>query len=176
MFRHGPSSLPDEKQAFEYAKLAVSETGAWIKNADTKATILAAGLGIAASVTAGRAAAIWQLITGSNLSLTVAAVLTSAAFIIGAVGAIWFAARTLIPRTKVSDGRNPFAWPSVASSFQVDDENFGDASAGQAWNQAHALAQIAAAKYCSFAASLKWFILAIAGAGATVALASMVQP
>lgn len=176
MFRQRSSSLPDEKQAFEYAKLAVSETGAWIKNADTKATILSAGLGITASVTAGRAAAVWQLITGSNLVLTVAAVLTTAAFITGAVGAVWFAVRTLIPRTNVSGGRNPFAWPSVASSFQENDEAFKDASAPQAWNQVHALALIAAAKYRAFAASLRWFILAIVGAGATVALASTVHP
>lgn len=169
-------SLPDEKQAFEYAKLAVSETGAWIKNADTKATILAAGLGVAISVTAGRAAAVWQLIMGPNTALSVVSTAAALVFALGVVGSIWCAVRTLIPRTNVTGGRNPFAWPSVASSFEANDEEFGKASAQQAWNQAHALARIAAAKYRSFEVALTWFIVAIVGSGITVALASLVQP
>lgn len=176
MFRRPSVSLPDEKQAFEYAKLAVSETGAWIKNADTKATVLAAGLGVTVSVTAGRAAAVWHLVTGPNLALSVASAIAALVFVIGVVGSVWCAVRTLIPRTNVTGGRNPFAWPSVAGSFAANDEEFGKASAQQAWNQAHALAHIAAAKYRAFAAALTWFIVAIVGAVITVGLASIVQP
>ncbi|PZE86603.1 hypothetical protein EDF31_101616 [Curtobacterium sp. PhB142] len=176
MFKRQPVESADEKQAFEYAKLAVSETGAWIKNADTKATILAAGLGATATVTASRAAPTWALIAGSNQVLSIAAVIAVSVFVVGAVGTVWCAVRTLIPRTNVSGGRNPFAWPSVASSFVVDDSEFQKASAKQAWNQVHALALIAKAKYEAFALALRWFILTVIGAGVLVALASTVPP
>ncbi|MBO9049534.1 hypothetical protein [Curtobacterium flaccumfaciens] len=172
--RRTPQSAPDEKLAFEYAKSAIAEFGAWVKNADTKATVLAAGFGAVSTITAGRFSAVLTVIFGGSEGWRILVAVAGVAFIVAAVITIWFLTRALIPRKNVSGGRNAFAWPSVADSFEANDKEFSRASAEMAWAQAHALAKIAKAKFAAFRAALFSFVALIVFAAILLGVASAV--
>lgn len=165
----------DDSLSFERAKLSVVEFGAWIKNADTKATILAAGLGVMSSVVASQAGRIVDLYTHPAAAVVCIAVILSAIFIGGLAGAVICVFRVLSPRTDVTDGPNVFAWPSVAKFGSATASEFSDFSAPKAWAQAFDLAKIAQAKFAAFALALRWFLVTIAAASALVALSRIFE-
>lgn len=167
-------TAPDEKLAFEYAKSALTEFGAWIKNADTKATVLAAGFGAVATITASRTAAVLTAIFGGPEGWRIAVAVIAVAFVVAAVVTLWFLVSALVPRRDVSGGRNAFAWPSVAH-FTPDDDTFKAASASMAWEQARTLARIAEAKFAAFQSALYSFVAVVVFAAVIVAVASATQ-
>lgn len=174
--RIGRSSrtAPDEKLAFEYAKSAITEFGAWIKNADTKATVLAAGFGAVSTITASRTAAVMNVIFDGTEGWRIAVAVVAVAFAVAAVVTLWFLVSALVPRRDVSGGRNAFAWPSVAT-FTPDDDTFNAASAPMAWEQARALARIAEAKFAAFQSALYSFVAVVVFAAVIVGVASTTQ-
>lgn len=167
---------PDEKLAFEYAKSAVTEFGAWIKNADTKATVLAAGFGAVSTITAGRASAVLAVISDGTEGWRTAVAVIAVAFVVASISTLWFLIKALAPRRKISGGRNAFAWPSVAASFTPDDETFDAASSAMAWRQAHALAYIAREKFAAFESALFSFVAVIVCGALIVGVASDAAP
>lgn len=144
------------------AKLAVQEIGQWIRNADTKVTILAAALGVLISSLASKGdlvAAVFMKDTGC-IKLVVGVVLL--AWLLTAVMTVLRIYSALQPRTHSSSvGLNRFAWPVLAKLEVAPRDLSQDALAGEAWTQAYDLAKIAAAKYSDFKFALRWFIASL---------------
>jgi len=166
-----PETGIDTVPPWEDAKLAMSEFGNWIKNADTKVTVLAAALGILVTAIASKADIVrqalsnpafgvkWTLVTA--LGLLVVAVLVTAVHVY----------RALAPRTMAS-GANRFAWPSVAAEFRAPSALTRETCLEEAWQQNYVLAQIARAKFGAFRWALRCFGATLLLSVVTIALAT----
>lgn len=153
--RNPPTEKADD---WEDAKVAMQESGSWIKNADTKVTVLAAVLGVSLTVLAGRFDRIVGALREQGGCLSIFLIVGLAGVVVASITTLIFVAAALRPRTaKVSEG-NRFSWPSMArrpfapTAFPVASR------ASEAWEQAFALATIAEAKYRSFVRALHAFL------------------
>lgn len=156
MRRNTPAATPD----WEQSKLAIQETGGWIKNADTKTTVLTAAFGVSLTFALPRildgvtALGGAPVLFGAWLVLMIILVLTIGLTAFGIY-------RALIPRADVRASQlNRFAWPSVAGLASTDlppEDRSEEAVRGEAWEQAATLARIAAQKYRSFKLALRAF-------------------
>lgn len=163
---------------WEHSKLAIQETGGWIKNADTKSTILAGSFGLSLTFGVPRLLeALPSLLElPSALGIWIGAgVICIAAALITAYGI----GRALLPRGSKGTGpANRFSWPSLAQAAVANlppREISPDEVRSEAWEQAASLARIAAAKYRSFKAALVAFCIYIAALFAMMTIQTIVS-
>ncbi len=168
-------SRPD---GWEPAKLAVQEFSGWVKNADSKVTVVAAAFGVSLTLgisqvvpATGRVLAIGgcagQIWTGLLFAFIAAAVCTGTG--------IYMA---LVPRTQPAEA-NRFSWPDHASGAVVaaDLDYSTEAAVADAWKQAKVLAVIGAEKFKWLGRTLITFgvylgLLMLLVIGAAIAAAS----
>ncbi|MFE3054822.1 hypothetical protein [Nocardia sp. NPDC059239] len=173
--RSQPPAAPPATPAvppWEDAKLAMTEFGNWIKNADTKVTILTAALGILVASTASNIDTLHAALSNPAfrhkwilsvpLGLLCCAILATAGF----------AYQALKPRSGGASTQNRFSWPSVADSSCPPSDLDPMATLVEAWTQNHALARIAALKYRAFANALRCFGIALILSGTCIAIAT----
>jgi len=162
------SATPDD---WEQSKLAIQETGGWIKNADTKVTILAGSFGLSLTFAVPRLLEALPTITAAPFAcgLWIGAALV---FFAAALTTGYGIGNALLPRTSLGASLvNRFAWPSLASvatAHLPPSVKSADEVRTEAWEQAASLARIAAAKYRSFKVSLIAFCVYLAALMAMV--------
>lgn len=175
--RNRPSAAPPTAAGvlvppWEDAKLAMTEFGNWIKNADTKVTVLAASLSILVASLASKIDTFHAALSNPGfrhkwILLSLLVILSFAA--LSTAGFIYQALR---PRSSGTSAHNRFAWPSIAdSSYPPKDLDPADTLA-EAWAQNHALARIAAQKFKAFASALRCFGLTLVLSGICIAVAA----
>lgn len=167
------ASVADDKMQFEHAKLAVTEFGGWIKNADAKVTILAASTGVIITLVASRAPDIVTVVESDAIWLRIFTTAAVTGFLLAAAGTFRSIFSALTPRTTSPGTANPFAWPSVAKFSDNQDPAFSTASTALAWAQAYELAKIAQAKYAAFSSALRRFFGTLTAAGLIVCLVAV---
>lgn len=139
----------------------MQEIGGWIKNADTKVTILAGSLGVVLSVGASRLGDLIALFTDLPLLTTAVAIALLCVFVVTTANAGRWVFVALIPRTDTGERANRFAWPYLASLPVAPREFDASIVAAECWDQAYSLARIAARKYSAFRRALEWFFVAM---------------
>lgn len=135
---------------WEQSKLAIQETGGWIKNADAKATILAGSFGLSLTFAVPRLLESLPDVMAVPFAFGVWAVF-AVVFLLTASITGFSIVRALIPRMS-SDPTSPnrFAWPSLAQTpvgrlapAVVTDDQVRQ----EAWAQAASLARVAVTKF-----------------------------
>jgi len=169
MRRRGSSAAASPPD-WEQSKLAIQETGGWIKNADAKATFLAGSFGLSLTFAVPRLLeslpSVLAVPFASGVWTVFAVVFLLSASITG-----FSIVRALIPRM-ASDPSSPnrFAWPSLA---QASIERLppavltDDQVQREAWAQATSLARVAVTKFRYFKIALISFCVCL---GSLVAL------
>lgn len=163
-----PSMTPAD---WEHSKLAIQETGGWIKNADTKSTILAGSFGLSLTFAVPRLLEALPTVAAApftfGLWVAAAVIFTAAALLTG-----YRIGNALLPRTSLGPTlMNRFAWPSLANVApqHLPPEKLSAADIRvEAWEQAASLARIAAAKYRSFKIALISFCVYLGALFTTV--------
>lgn len=150
--------------SWEDAKFAVQEIGGWVKNADTKITILAGTVGVILSLLLARLADILRVVRVHDGAARDVVLVSGVVGLACLALTVAFSVRALIPRfggDRMLAATNRFSWPELAddSSSSLPDPA---TAAMEAWAQARALSRIARAKYRSFRWALGFFL-----AGAT---------
>lgn len=174
MLRRRSGPQPPEKEAvagWEDAKFAMQEFGNWIKNADTKVTVLAAALGVVITATASKADVFRGTLSNPHFSCKLVLI---AALILWAAAAVTTAAfvyQALIPRTTSAES-NRFAWPAIAAMPQPPADLDRRTVIEEAWRQNHTLAQIALCKYSAFKNALRAFGFVLGLSAAAIAIAT----
>tara|TARA_R110002020_G_scaffold88666_5_gene217453 strand:- start:6890 stop:7432 length:543 start_codon:yes stop_codon:yes gene_type:complete len=164
--RQVSASPPD----WEQSKLAIQETGGWIKNADAKATILAGSFGLSLTFAVPRLLESVPDVMAVPFAFGIWTVF-AIAFLLSASITGFSLVRALIPRMS-SDPNSPnrFAWPSLAQAsvgglapvVATDDQ-----VRQEAWAQAASLARVAVTKFRYFKIALISFCICL---GSLVAL------
>ncbi|GAA3362360.1 Pycsar system effector family protein [Saccharopolyspora gregorii] len=131
------------EQELDVALRTAGDFRTWISGADTKAGLLIPALGIgiggAGNAMSGSHAAALQ-----HGPLRAASLVLLGLLLCGALGALLHLAAVLTPRTGApAGGANAFAFPSFRPAHGATATEL----CAQAWQQAEALAQIAATKY-----------------------------
>lgn len=150
---------PIQPPAWEPAKLALQEVGGWIKNADTKTTILAAAFGVSLTFACTKLLELgpdW-ISAASGCARTWALIMLIAA-IAATVGTGCNIYRALVPRMHQT-GSNPFAWPDLAGGLKLPPADDIGVSIEHVWSQTRVLALIAKRKYRHLKWALRWFAL-----------------
>jgi len=145
---------------WEHSKLTIQETGGWIKNADSKSTILAGSFGLSLTFAVPRMVEELPNVATApfafHLWVSVVVVFGIAALVTG-----YGIGNSLLARTSMGTSvMNRFSWPSlagVAPGYLPPSTISADEIRNEAWEQAAALARIAAAKYRSFKIALVAF-------------------
>lgn len=155
---------------WEQSKLAIQETGGWIKNADAKATILAGSFGLSLTFAVPRLLESLPDVMAVPFAFGVWAVF-AVVFLLTASITGFSIVRAPIPRMS-SDPTSPnrFAWPSLAQTpvgrlapAVVTDDQVRQ----EAWAQAASLARVAVTKFRYFKIALISFCICL---GSLVAL------
>ena len=151
------------------ALTVISETGLWIRSADTKTGFGLTGLTVLLAAQASQAKTIqvlWKDTSAATLAdwfLAISVLLLTAAYLLF-VG-------VLTPRTQTT-APNRFSWPWVARATEDDLEGLsGVAVRREAWLQARTLALIAATKF----RLLKWGIRSTAVSALFYLLAMLIR-
>lgn len=157
------------------AAVALDHVAQWVRFADTKATILAAGLGVVLSVLAASADGTASTIDGGGLGAVLVLVLV--ALTAGAlVMTLVYVVRAIRPQTTEPDSMNRFAWPSLASTTVKDlQQHVATDPEPEAWRQVHALAGVARSKYAACNAAVTWFALLVITSFLCISAASVVD-
>jgi hypothetical protein len=147
------NAVQSSAEALADAKFAIQESGNWIKNADTKSTLIAAAVGVVATASASKADVVYRAFSGGKLgcaSLLLLALIV--AYVVTLLVTAYCLYRALSPRTDHLVDLNRFAWPSVvARGPSLPEQNY-------------MLACIARDKYRAFKSALTWFGLNLAAA------------
>ena len=143
---------------------AIDQIAEWARFGDTKATILAAGLGVVATMFATNASAVLAAMhkpCPTGLIVGGLALITLLAF----MWTLFWVVRAIAPRSDIPyEGLNRFAWPSVARATAaqlVEHAQQNDVEV-DAWQQAVDLSKIAKQKF-------EFCRLAVYGFGVTTA-------
>ncbi|BFM25088.1 Pycsar system effector family protein [Microbacterium sp. che218] len=155
---------------WEQSKLAIQETGGWIKNADAKATILAGSFGLSLTFSVPRLLESLPDVMTVPFAFGVWAVFT-VVFLLTASITGFNIVRALIPRMSSDPtSLNRFAWPSLAQVSAGDSPpaiSTDDQVRREAWEQAASLARVATTKFRYFKIALISFCICL---GSLVAL------
>lgn len=141
------------------AAFAIEQFGEWVRNSDTKATILGGAIGLVATVGLSALPALTAIVCAGGWRSWLAAVMSAGtlAALVATGVAVY---QSLRPRTVVGEPTR-FGWPVVASSgFSIASLRPEDARA-EAWEQARVLANIASEKFRWFGLALKFTAVAI---------------
>lgn len=140
------------------AKFAIQETGNWIKNADTKSTVVAAATGVVATASASKAGSVHAAFASGKLGcggILFAVVII--VYIFALLVTAYYLYAALSPRTQLQVQANRFAWPNVASSGGAIPDNSRATVEAEAWSQNYMLGCIASKKFGAFKGALRWF-------------------
>lgn len=142
---------------WEHSKLAIQETGGWIKNADTKSTILAGSFGLSLTFALPRVLEELPRLAENQFAFGLWTAF-AAIFLLAAVATGLGIGNALLPRTSVgARAVNRLAWPSLASAssgYLPPATVTTDEIRREAWEQAVSLSRIAAVKYRYFKIAL----------------------
>jgi hypothetical protein len=145
---------PKDPPNWEDAKVAIQEFGGWVKNADTKSTILSAAVGlvfVALLTRVQRLGDVVRMDSAWRCPLILIGILLLASMVFLAI-CLFSALRA----RKVAGHFSRFSWPSVAG-VEGELKLNPDGSADEAWIQARALASIVRRKYYWFNRALATF-------------------
>jgi hypothetical protein len=159
------NAVQSSAEALADAKFAIQESGNWIKNADTKSTLIAAAVGVVATASASKADVVYRAFSGGKLgcaSLLLLALIV--AYVVTLLVTAYCLYRALSPRTDHLVDLNRFAWPSVVARGPSLPELSWAKVNEEAWAQNYMLACIARDKYRAFKSALTWFGLNLAAA------------
>lgn len=163
----------DEKPtdgAFE----ALDQMANWVRFADTKATILTAGLGIVVTALMANAKTISCAIRRGGMGGYVVGPLAGLALLAAGYTLIWLVC-TIGPQGKVTvSGFNRFAWPTLSNATvdQLIDHTRNVDVRADAWRQVIDLSTVAERKFNACSHAVKGFAVLIVLSAATVAAAS----
>jgi len=150
----------------------------WVRFADTKATILAAGLGVAVTMLANSAKPVVQALKSTTSCTTTNVLLSLCIITIGAfLWTLFWIIRAIAPRSEVPyTGLNRFAWPSLvnATADELASHTAQTAVTDDAWQQAIDLAKIAKRKFTACKFAIYGFGVVVCAGFFTVAAASWV--
>lgn len=144
--------------SWEDAKMAIQETGNWIKNADTKATVVAAVLGVSLTLLGGQSAQILKALGSENGILSKVLVVALVGVAVFSIATLFFVTSALRPRTPRSSGLNRFSWPAMAGRDSAPKSFEPETCAEEAWEQAYLLSRIAQIKYKRFGWAINSFL------------------
>jgi hypothetical protein len=145
-------------ESLQDAKFAIQESGNWIKNADTKSTVIAAATGVVATASASNADTVYGAFSSGRLGcIGPLLVLLIIAYIGTLIITAVYLYMALSPRTEPLGPANRFAWTSVAFRNSQTPDTSWSAVQAEACQQNYILACIARAKYRAFKAALRWF-------------------
>ncbi len=164
---------PDPTPSDDGAMNALSEIAQWVRFADTKAGLLAAGLGVVLAGTVGQAGTIVDAVDrGGALGALTAALFTL--WSIFALTLVWYVMSAIGPRTTTTGPTiNRFAWPSLAGTTVTDLTHHVSRSTrdADAWRQVFDLSAVAAKKYRACGRAVVAFMLVVVTTAAMIALA-----
>lgn len=160
--RRTQAAPPDAGTGWEDAELVIQETGNWIRNADTKATVLAAALALTISTSVTHCAGVLAAYhdRGGSIGrwIIIVASLVAAATLLLSIFNVY---KTLVPRTTPETAFNRFGWPSIATCPHPPTKLEPGALRDDAWRQCYQLALIAQGKFRHFKFALGSFLVAI---------------
>ena len=158
------------------AAVALEQVGQWVRFADTKATIIAAGIGVVLSFLAASADEVAAVFLDGGAGAWIVAAL-GAATLTALVITLTYVVSVIRPRTEVRPHQlNRFAWPAVAEASVSDLEQRATTDPQpDAWEQVHSLAQVARRKYAACDVAVCWFAVLVVASVLSVTAASFVQ-
>ncbi|MFB8383075.1 hypothetical protein [Streptomyces rubiginosohelvolus] len=142
--------MPEEHDPGEDVRLVLSETGEWIRNADTKTGLLATVLAVLLGVISQKAEKkdLFPPFPEGLGYVTFAFLVMTVIFI---AASYWSFYRVLAPRVDIPSMSTRFAWPWIAYASENALNNLDARSVRkEAWVQARALALISQAKFKFF--------------------------
>lgn len=162
----------DEQFALNWdaAKLSISEFGNWIKNADSKVTLLGAAFSVSVSVVATKADVYRSALVNDKHSLNWLLVVLLTLTVVALLSCAVCIYVSLVPRTKAGV-QNLFSWASVSSNEVIPAWTTRQKLLDDAWVQCIDLASIARTKYFWFKRALISFGFFILGSALTFILA-----
>jgi hypothetical protein len=163
-----PASPPNDG-----AMTALSEIAQWVRFADAKAGLLAAGLGVLLAGTAAQAATIVDAVSQGGALVALVAV-AFAWWAIFALALVVFLMHAIGPRTTTTGSNvNRFAWPSQARTSTGDLAGHVSTTSrdSDAWRQVVDLSTVAAAKYRACGRAVVAFMLVVVTTAVMIALA-----
>jgi hypothetical protein len=170
-----PETKPDAKPE-DGAFQAMDHMANWVRFADTKATILTAGLGVILTMLMANADIVTGAIKQGYPDACIVGTLASLALL--AVGyTLFWLMRAIGPQRRVSDNTlNRFAWPTLikAKTDQLIHHTQNIDVRVDAWQQVVDLSVIASRKFDACGRAIKGFaILVILGVATVVAAAGL---
>jgi hypothetical protein len=128
---------------------AIDHMAAWVRFADTKATVLAAGLGVVVTMLASSTSTVVKALgggCGGKMTVGGLALITALAFL----WTLFWLVRAIAPRNRLPyNGLNRFAWPSLvgATAEQLVAHAAASDVEVDAWQQVVDLAGVAREKF-----------------------------
>ncbi|WP_205474524.1 hypothetical protein [Nocardioides sp. SYSU D00038] len=171
----GPTPPPEDKADAKPADggfQAMDQMANWVRFADTKATILTAGLGVVLTMLMTNADTITKAMKEGCPAAYVVGSLSGLALIAGGDTLFWLV-RAIGPQSKVAyNTLNRFAWPSLtkATATQIIDHARTVDVRTDAWQQVIDLSVLANRKFDACGRAVKGFaVLVVAGVAAVSA-------
>ncbi|MFJ3618724.1 hypothetical protein ACIPSH_11305 [Streptomyces iakyrus] len=162
------ASMADEREPGADVTLAINQVSAWIVSADTKAGLLAAGLGVLVAGLLTRAGDLYSMSPPHTVRQTLILVLLHLA-VVWVTASGWFIMRTLAPRT-VSSTPTRYGWPTLARRAHAPQPAETGRAREEAWQHAVDLAAVAERKFAAFRKALHCAV----AAGGTLLMLLMV--
>jgi len=153
------ASEPEQlgSESLDDAKFVIQDVGNWIKNADTKSTVIAAATGVVATAVASKIDIVYSALNNTDFHCKWALLVLAALSFVALVATGYYLNRALSPRTHQEGAVNRFAWPSLANGKGVPREFSWSAANREAWDQAERLAGIAKLKFENLRTAMRWF-------------------
>jgi hypothetical protein len=168
-----PPDSPTDSKPTDGEFQSMDQMANWVRFADTKATILTAGLGVVLTMIMSNAKAIATAMHEGCTEAAVLSVLAGGALL--AIGwTLFWLVRAIAPRTGIDyTALNRFAWPSLvrATPEQLAEHNRSVDVRADAWQQVIDLAGIANRKFDACGKAVWGFATLVVLGLATVAVA-----
>lgn len=162
-----PDSKPDAKPA-DGAFQAMDQVANWVRFADTKATILTAGLGVVLTMVMTKADTITRAVQKGCPAAYVVGAMSALALIAFGYTLFWLV-RAIGPQSNVAyNTLNRFAWPTLvkATPDQLAQHTQKVDASADAWQQVIDLSVIANRKFDACGRAVKGFaLLVVLGVG-----------
>lgn len=164
MRRDGRNSDPTPSQgppsaAGNGAYAAMDQMAHWVRFADTKATILTAGLGVVLTMLINNTDVVIAAIKKGCLPASIVGIM-AALTLVAFLATLYFLIRAIGPR-RLQDRRgvNRFAWPSLVgvSADQLATHAAASDATTDAWAQVSDLARVAHIKFRACELAVRWF-------------------
>lgn len=141
---------------WDEAKLAIQETGAWVRHTDTKAALLVAASGAVVAAVLTQADEIAKMYTSGVAASAIGSFLIGAT-LLSLTMTVRHLFAVIRPRVDSANALNRFAWPNLARMTDAARSDHYKSSIVEGWAQARQLAALAADKYDAFGSASSWF-------------------